>query len=197
MRKLSTEKRAAILSALVEGSSINAMARMNSYSKITVLRLLADAGTLCADYHNLLVRRLKSQHVQMDEIWAFVGCKAKAKARGAKGHGDIWTWTAIDADSKVRVSFRLGSRNGETATAFVKDVADSPAECCGTRREVIQGNFRIRVPGCFGGNFEGSESSADRHCWACKGAIGDADRCPTCGWFICWCGACSPECADG
>ena len=189
MRKLSTEKRAAILGALVEGSSINATARMNGCSKITILRLLADAGTLCADYHDLMVRRLKSQRVQMDEIWAFVGCKAKAKARGAKGHGEIWTWTAIDADSKVCIRYRLGSRDGETATALVKDVAErlesrvqltsdghrayleaveaafgcdvdyamlvkiygsaawegketrySPAECCGTRREVIEGN---------------------------------------------------------
>lgn len=124
MRKLSTEKRAAILSALVEGNSVNATARMTGASKMTVLRLLADAGTLCADYHDLMVRRLASRRIQLDELWSFVGCKAKAKAAGAKGHGDAWTWVAIDADTKLCVSYRVGARDGANAKAFVEDVAE-------------------------------------------------------------------------
>ena len=123
MRKLSTEKRAAILHALVEGNSINATARMNSASKITVLRLLADAGTFCAQYHNVFVRGLASKRVQLDEIWSFCGCKEKAKDRGAAGFGSVWTWTAIDADSKLCINYLVGLRDGDYATAFVKDTA--------------------------------------------------------------------------
>lgn len=123
MRKLSTEKRAAILAALVEGSSINATARMVGASKVTVLRLLADAGTFCAQYHDLFVRGLQSKRVQLDEIWAFCGCKDKAKDAGAGGFGSVWTWTALDADSKLCVSYLVGLRDGGYATEFVKDVA--------------------------------------------------------------------------
>src|ERR1043165_995672 len=99
MRKLTTEKRAAILSALCEGNSLSATARMTSTSKITVLRLLADAGQFCADYHDVYVRGLSSKRVQMDELWGFCGCKDKAKEAGAGGHGSVWTWVAMDADS--------------------------------------------------------------------------------------------------
>ena len=85
MRRRTTEKRAAILNALVEGNSINATARMTGASKITILRLLADAGQFCADYHDVYVRGLSSKRVQMDELWAFCGCKDKAKKAGALG----------------------------------------------------------------------------------------------------------------
>lgn len=124
MRKLSTEKRAAILSALVEGNSINSTCRMMGASKITVLRLLADAGQFCADYHDLFVRGLQSKRVQLDEIWSFCGCKDKAKDAGAGGFGSVWTWTAIDADSKLCISYLVGLRDGRYATEFVKDTAE-------------------------------------------------------------------------
>lgn len=124
MNKLTPERRAAILSALVEGASINATARMTGCSKITVLRLLADVGSFCADYHDLTVRKLMSARVQVDELWSFCGCKAKAKAAGAQGHGDVWTWVAMDADSKLCVSYLVGNRDGEHASAFIADVAD-------------------------------------------------------------------------
>ncbi|WP_315861167.1 IS1 family transposase [Anatilimnocola floriformis] len=124
MRKLSTEKRVMILSALVEGNSINATCRMTGASKVTVLRLLADAGTFCAQYHNVFVRELKSKRVQLDEIWSFCGCKDKAKQQGAGGHGSVWTWTAIDADSKLCVSYLVGLRDASYAAAFCKDTAD-------------------------------------------------------------------------
>ena len=112
-----------ILSALVEGNSINSTARMVDVSKITVLRLLADAGTFCAQYHDLFVRGLDSKRVQVDEIWSFCGCKDKAKEAGADGFGSVWTWTAIDADSKLCVSYLVGLRDGYYATEFVKDTA--------------------------------------------------------------------------
>lgn len=113
-----------ILHALVEGNSINATSRLCGCSKITVLRLLADAGTLCADYHDELVRNLQCERVQMDEIWSFVGCKDKTKNIGAQGHGSVWTWVAIDADTKMVVSYLMGERDPQTAQDFVGDLRD-------------------------------------------------------------------------
>jgi IS1 family transposase len=124
MRKLSTEKRAAIISALVEGNSVSATARMCGASKITVLRLLADAGQFCADYHGVFVRGLASKRVQADEIWSFCGCKDKAKKAGANGHGSVWTWVGLDADSKLCISYAVGARGADDARAFAQDIAD-------------------------------------------------------------------------
>lgn len=123
MRKLSIEKRAAILSALVEGASINATARMCSVSKITVLRLLADAGQFCADYHDVYVRGLSCKRVQADELWAFCGCKDRAKKAGAQGFGSVWTWVAMDADSKLCISYLVGTRSPDCAVEFLADSA--------------------------------------------------------------------------
>ena len=124
VNRLTTEKRAQVLSCLVEGMSINATARLCGCSKVTILRLLADAGTLCAQFHDLYVRNLHPARIQMDEIWAFCGCKDLAKRRGAEGEGSVWTWTAIDADSKLVLSYLVGQRDPDTARAFVCDVAD-------------------------------------------------------------------------
>ena len=124
MRKLSTEKRVAILSALVEGNSINSTCRMTGASKVTVLRLLADVGTFCQQYHNVYVRGLQSKRVQVDELWAFCGCKDKAKLAGAGGFGSVWTWVGIDADSKICVSYLVGLRGPEFAQPFIADLAD-------------------------------------------------------------------------
>ncbi len=124
MRKLSTEKRAAVLNALVEGNSINSTSRMCGVSKITVLRLLADAGRFCADYHDLMVRGLSTSRVEADEVWSFCGCKDKAKAAGKIGYGSVWTWVALDADSKLCISYLVGGRGNDCANAFVADVAD-------------------------------------------------------------------------
>lgn len=124
MRRLSTDKRATILHSLVEGNSINATARLCGCSKITVLRLLAVAGTFCAEYHDEHVRNLQCERVQMDEIWSFVGCKDKTKNIGAEGHGSVWTWVAIDANTKMVVSYLMGDREAETANIFVADLRD-------------------------------------------------------------------------
>lgn len=123
MRKLSTEKRTMILTALVEGNSINATARLCGVAKLTVLRLLADAGQLCQDYHDWKVRGLSCKRIQMDEIWSFVGCKEKSKKAGKQGDGDAWTWIALDADTKLVVSYLLGLRDAGYAAEFVQDVA--------------------------------------------------------------------------
>lgn len=113
-----------ILRALVEGNSINSTARLCSVSKLTVLRLLADVGSLCRDYHDMMVRGLSSERVQVDEIWSYVGCKENAKKHGSVGYGDAWVWIAIDADPKLCISYLLGTRKAECAHEFMHDVAD-------------------------------------------------------------------------
>ncbi len=123
MRKLPAEKRAAILSALAEGNSINATCRMLKVAKKTVLRLLADAGQFCMDYHDVFVRNVAAKRVQMDELWGFCGCKDKTRKAGADGFGSVWTWVAMDADSKLVIGYHIGARGTEAAVAFTKDVA--------------------------------------------------------------------------
>jgi len=126
MNQLKTEKRAAVVTALVEGMSINATVRMTGVSKPTILRLLSDLGSACAKFHDETVRGLKARSVQCDEVWSFVYCKQKNVA-GAKaaveGAGDAWTWTAIDRDSKLIISYHVGLRTGEDAFTFMDDLA--------------------------------------------------------------------------
>src|SRR3954447_1532861 len=127
MRKLSTEARANILTALVEGNSIASTCRMFGANKVTVLRLLADAGTLAQQYHDLTVTGLKTKRVQCDEIWAFCHCK-KANIPehldGVPGIGDVWTWTAIDADSRLMIHWMVGTgRDAGRANKFMRGLA--------------------------------------------------------------------------
>ena len=126
MNKLSPARRAQVISALVEGNSIRATCRMTGTAKGTVLKLLADVGEVCRDYQDKHVRKLTTRRVQCDEIWAF--CHAKEKnvpeeKRGQFGYGDVWTWTAIDADSKLVISWCIGGRDSYTGLAFMQDVA--------------------------------------------------------------------------
>src|SRR5437879_8664044 len=102
MNKLSAAKRADILSMLCEGSSMRSVSRLADVSINTVSKLLVDAGMICAAYHHETVRNVQSKRVQCDEIWAFVGAKAKnvSAEQKAEGWGDCWTYTAIDAESK-------------------------------------------------------------------------------------------------
>src|SRR5712691_4741370 len=125
MNQLNTTKRTQIIAALIEGNSINATCRMLGVGKHTVLRLLEDAGCACAAYHNALVNGLRVARVQCDEVWSFVYAKQKnvTAEQMAEGAGDCWTWTAIDADTKLIISYMLGDRGAGTAHAFMKDVA--------------------------------------------------------------------------
>jgi len=126
MNRLSIEKRARILSCLVEGNSIRATSRMIGVSKNTVTKLLVDVGSACAEYQNEVLRDLPCKRVQADEIWSFCYSKQKnvpEEKRGEFGYGDVWTWTAICADTKLVPSWLIGSRNTETATVFIKDLA--------------------------------------------------------------------------
>jgi IS1 family transposase len=121
MNMLSQAKRAAILKALTDGASIRATARMVGVSKTTILKLLVEVGNLCAIYHDKKLRDLPCRRVQADEIWAFVGAKARNATR--TGDGDIWTFTALDADTKLIVSWLVGPRTIENAHAFMMDTA--------------------------------------------------------------------------
>src|SRR5579862_5503466 len=125
MNQLNTTKRSQIIAALVEGNSINATCRMLGVGKHTVLRLLEDAGCACAAYHNTHVRNLRVRRIQADEIWAFVYGKDKnlTMEQVQAGAGSVWTWTALDADSKLIISYMLGDRGASTAQAFMRDVA--------------------------------------------------------------------------
>jgi len=125
MNRLSNEKRSQIVAALVEGSSLRSTARMHNVSKVTVLKLLADLGSACAAYHNRTVRNLRVRRLQADEIWNFVGAKAKnvRAEKKAEGWGDVWTWVAIDADTKLCVSYLVGGRDAGWAMDFMQDCA--------------------------------------------------------------------------
>jgi IS1 family transposase len=125
MNKLDREARARILHLLCEGSSIRAVARLTGASKNTITKLLVDAGRACAAYQDRTLRNLPCKRVQVDEIWSFVYAKndnvADAKA-APKEAGDVWTWTAICADTKVLVSWLVADRTTNSAVAFMDDL---------------------------------------------------------------------------
>jgi len=127
MNRLSNDDRAKILHMLCEGMSIRAITRLTGASKNTVAKLLVDAGKACAAYHDANVRNVKAKRVQVDEIWSFTYSKQKnvATAKAApEGAGDTWTWTALDADSKMILSYFVGGRDGECAMWFMDDLRD-------------------------------------------------------------------------
>jgi IS1 family transposase len=125
MNRLANSKRTQVIAALVEGVSINATCRMTGVAKHTVLKLLKDMGCTAAAYHNEHVRNLRVRRVQADEIWAFVYGKDKnlTLEQIQSGAGSVWTWPAIDADTKLIISYTLGDRGAETAKLFMQDVA--------------------------------------------------------------------------
>ena len=125
MNRLSQSKRVAVVAALVEGNSIRATSRMTNVSKPAILKLLADIGPVCAEYHDRIVRRVQAERVQVDEIWQFVGSKAKntKPEKRAEGWGDTWTWVAMDADSKLIVSWFVGNRDYTAAYNLMLDLS--------------------------------------------------------------------------
>ena len=125
MNRLSNDDRAKILHMLCEGMSIRAITRLTGASKNTVSKLLINAGKACAAFHDANVRDVKAKRVQVDEIWSFTYAKQKnvATAKDApEGAGDTWTWTALDADSKLIVSYLVGGRDAEYAMWFMDDL---------------------------------------------------------------------------
>jgi len=126
MNRLSTTERAAIVGALVEGNSIRATCRITGRDKETVMRLLDDIGAACDVYQGGALRNLTCKRIECDEIWSFVGCKAKNipdKRQDERGIGDVYTWVALDPDSKLVVTWRVGERSAEDAERFMADLA--------------------------------------------------------------------------
>jgi IS1 family transposase len=188
MNKLPIQKRAQILQMLAEGNNLRATSRMADVAYNTVLKMVSLAGQACAQYQDKVFQNLTCKKLQVDEIWAFVYSKAKNVPEGMEGQaGDVWTWVAIDADTKLVPAWMIGGRDGESAKMFISDLASrlanrvqltsdglkayveavedafgtdidfaqlvkiygenvegqkrySPAECVGTRKEVIRGN---------------------------------------------------------
>ena len=125
MNKLSTEERKRIVAALVEGNSMRAVARMADVSRNTINKLLLDLGAACSGYQDEVFRNLQCKHLQCDEIWSFVGakernCTAEMKAKGA---GDVWTWVALDADTKLVPCWFIGERHAGAAYHFMHDLS--------------------------------------------------------------------------
>ena len=126
MNRLNTQERAKILGCLVEGNSIRATCRMTGAAKGTVIKLLADTGAACKAYHDAVMRNLPCKRVQCDEIWSFCYAKEKnvpAEYRGTFGFGDVYTWTALCADTKLIAAYRVDRRDEQAAYGFVHDLA--------------------------------------------------------------------------
>jgi len=126
MNVLPIEKRAQILNLLVEGNSMRSTSRIADCSINTVTKLLEDVGAACSEYQDKVMRNLTCKRIQCDEIWSFCYCKQKNVApehEGVLGHGDVWTWTAIDPVTKLVPSFMVGKRTAEYAEAFINDLA--------------------------------------------------------------------------
>ncbi|HET9177062.1 MAG TPA: IS1 family transposase [Terriglobia bacterium] len=126
MNRLPFSKQVAVVSALVEGNSIRSTSRMTGVAKGTILSLLEDLGTACAEFHDRAVRNVKARRVQCDEIWQFCYAKDKnvpAEKQGQFGYGSVWTWIGIDADTKLTISYLVGTRDGASAYEFMNDLA--------------------------------------------------------------------------
>src|SRR5688572_19826819 len=127
MNRLTSARRAQVISCLVDGCSVRATVRITGVCKKAVLRLLVDAGTVCAEYQDRAFRNLKPNRIQVDEVWSWIFCK-KANITNeiaAKNPhaGDVWLWVALDADTKLVLAHMIGSRTPPNAYEFMKDVA--------------------------------------------------------------------------
>lgn len=151
MNRLSVKERAQIVAALVEGNSIRSTCRMTGAAKGTTLKLLADIGKVCAKYHDEHVRNIRSKRVQCDEIWSFCYGKDKniSDEQKKEGAGSLWTWTALDADSKLIVSYLCGGRDASWGLSFMEDLASRLA----TRIQITTDGHRAyaeAIEGAFG-----------------------------------------------
>lgn len=156
MNKLSREKQVQVLKSLIEGNSIRATVRMTGVAKDTAIKLLVAAGSACADYQDRVFVNLKCKHVQCDEVWAFCYAKDKnvpAEKQGKFGFGSVWTWTAIDAETKLVPSFMVGNRDLKTAQLFIDDLAGRMAN----RIQLTTDGLRVyvnAVEDAFGANID-------------------------------------------
>jgi IS1 family transposase len=125
MNRLSTADRGKIIRALVEGNSLRSTVRMTGFAMNTIMKLLRDLGAVCSDYQDRVLRDLPCERIECDEIWAYVGSKARNVPEGKEGEfGDWWTWVAIDPVSKLVPSWLVGQRDAADARSFIADLAD-------------------------------------------------------------------------
>ena len=156
MNRLSTKNRAQIISALVEGNSIRSTVRMTGASKNTVTKLLQEIGEVCGEYQHRTLRDLPCERIQCDEIWSFCYSKQKnvpEKKKGQFGYGDVWTFTAICADTKLVPSWLIGSRDAGCALELMSDLADRLAH----RVQLTTDGHRMyleAVEGAFGADID-------------------------------------------
>lgn len=156
MNKLPFETRAQILHLLCEGQSIRAVTRVTGVSKNTVTKLLIEAGKACTAYHDENVRNVEARRIQVDEIWSFVYAKQRNVATAKRldlAYGDVWTWTAIDADSKLILSYLVGGRDSDYAIGFMDDLCSRI-----TNRVQLTSDghkaYLEAVEGAFGGDID-------------------------------------------
>src|SRR5208283_4340557 len=123
MNKLNVAQQARAIACLVEGNSLRSTVRMTGVHRTTIQHLLVNLGAACEAYQVEHLVNLPCKRIQCDEIWSFVGAKQKQVNAGAHGVGDVWTWTAIDADTKLIASWLVGDRGGDTAKSFISDLA--------------------------------------------------------------------------
>jgi len=125
MNRLDSKEQVQVIAALVEGNSIRGTVRMTGVAKNTIVKLLEEIGCACADFHHRSVRNVRVRRLQCDEIWSFVGAKKKnvTAEQEQAGWSDVWTWTAIDADTKLCVTYHVGDRGKHSAFAFMDDCA--------------------------------------------------------------------------
>jgi IS1 family transposase len=175
MNRLSTAKRAEILFALCEGTSVNATARQTGASKVTILKLLAEVGTAVLDYQQRTLVNLPCKRIQCDEIWSFVGCKEKHPPRDEKGRGrgDAWTWTAICADTKLIPCWHVGTRDADAALLFMEDLASRLANRVQLTTDGHKA-YLSAVEGAFGSN--GVDYAMLEKLYAHSGAAPEAAR---------------------
>lgn len=153
---LDNKKRAQVISALVEGNSIRATVRMTGVAKNTVVKLLEDVGMAGAEYQDKAFRNLNWKRIQCDEIWSFVGAKAKnatLEQKEALGYGDVWMWVSMDADTKLVPCWLVGPRNVEAANVFISDLASRLA----TKVQLTTDGhhpYLEAVEDAFGGNID-------------------------------------------
>jgi len=156
MNRLNREKQIQVIKSLIEGNSIRATVRLTGAAKDTVIKLLVEAGNACANYQDRVLCNLKYKRIQCDEIWAFVYAKEKnvpADKKGHFGYGDVWTWVAIDADTKLVPSFMVGNRDGQTARIFIDDLKNRLAH----RVQLTTDGLRVyldAVEGSFGSEID-------------------------------------------
>jgi IS1 family transposase len=128
MNRLDSNRRALVIKCLAEGNSLRATSRLTGVARMTVEKLLRDAALACHDYHDAHVRNLQTVRVQADEIWAFCYAKVRTVRKDPsikernKDAGDVWTWTAIDADSKLMISYLVGARTADNAYGLLADL---------------------------------------------------------------------------